>query len=70
MAYDDNNPDRLDTLSTVPTDRAGFKAHVGRHHFARCGEWRPIMGNRLCPRCQGKCPGCGAYYVTPKDPTP
>lgn len=39
--------------------------HKGRHHFARCGEYRPVQGNRDCVTCPDKCPGCGATYVRP-----
>lgn len=39
--------------------------HLGRHHFARCGEYRPVMGNHECLTCPDVCPGCGAAYVRP-----
>lgn len=36
--------------------------HVGRHHRASCGEWRPVASNDLCPRCPEICPECGSRY--------
>lgn len=50
--------------------RDGWTPHLGRHHYASCGEWRPIMGNHDCPRCPVKCPGCGSHYNRPGPVTP
>lgn len=38
--------------------RANWKPHLGRHHYAPCGEWRPVSPTDECPRCDAKCP-CG-----------
>lgn len=36
--------------------------HQGRHHYAPCGEYRPIAGNRECKTCPEICPACGSRY--------
>lgn len=51
--------DPSDVGRLPPEDRA---VHVGNHHYAPCGEWRPRPGNRECPYCPERCPGCGASY--------
>lgn len=29
--------------------------HVGLHHYAPCGTWRPVPGNHECGPCHGPC---------------
>lgn len=42
-----------------PEDRP---AHVGPHHYANCGAYRPVANNHKCPYCPERCPECGATY--------
>jgi hypothetical protein len=63
------NSEREDEDKAQARERDGWMPHVGRHHFAPCGDWRPILGNRDCPRCPVKC-ACGTYYATPFEPRP
>lgn len=38
--------------------RENWQPHVGRHHLANCGNYRPVAGNDDCPNCPSPCP-CG-----------
>jgi hypothetical protein len=44
--------------------RDGWTPHAGRHHYAKCGAYRPVPGNTDCPTCPRNCPECGAYYLS------
>lgn len=56
----DGDPDRF-----PPPDPP---KHAGRHHFARCGNYRPVQGNTECRTCEDRCP-CGTFYVRPREET-
>ena len=49
----EDEDDRIESGLAVPN-------HKGRHHFARCGEWSPLLGNHDCPLCPARCPMCKA----------
>lgn len=72
VAMELDNRYREDPDTAQARDRDGWQPHVGRHHYAgpTCGEYRPVLGNRDCPKCPAKCPGCGSYYHTPKPVDP
>lgn len=67
-------PGRMDDYSDVHAAtpdpaadriRDGWMPHKGRHHYAKCGTYRPVMGNYDCPNCPQVCPGCGSAYNRP-----